>query len=95
MVEIRKGMYDLSQTGIIANKRLQAHLCRYGYFPCPYNPGLYRHKILDTTFTLVVDDFGIKYTDKANTLHLINCLRSLYTVTIDWLESLYIGITLN
>ena len=68
---------------------------RYGYFPCPYTLGLYKHKILDTTFTLEVDDFVMKYTSKADALHLINCLRSLCTVTADWSGFLYIGITLD
>ena len=95
MVEIRKGIYGLPQAGIITNKRLQTHLYQHGYFTCPHTPGLYKYKILDTTFKFVVDDFGIKYTSKANALHLIHCLRSLYTVTIDWSGFLYIGINLD
>ena len=95
MVEIRKGIYGLPQAGIITNKRLQAHLYRHGYFPCPHTLGLYKYKSLDTTFTFVVDNFGIRYTSKANALHLIHCLRSLYIVTIDWSGFLYIGINLD
>ena len=56
---------------------------------------LFKYKYLDTAFTLVVDNFGIKYSSKANALHLNNYLRCLYKITTDWSESLYIGITLD
>ena len=39
-VEIRKGMYDLPQAGILANKLLQKNLAQFGYFPCKHTPGL-------------------------------------------------------
>ena len=56
---------------------------------------MYKHAILDTAFTLVVDDFGMKYTSKKNALHLLNCLRQLYTLATDWTDELYIGLTLR
>ena len=95
MAEIRRGIYDLPQVDIIANKRLQGNLHRHGYSLCPHIPGLYKHQILDTTFRLVVDDFGIQYTSKAIVLNLINCKWSLYIVYTHWSGSLFIGITLD
>lgn len=62
MVEIRKEMYGLPQAGIIANKRLLVYLYQHGYIPCPHNPGLFKYNILDTMFTVVVDNFDIKST---------------------------------
>ena len=95
LVEIRKGMYGLPQAGLIAQKRLNAHLLKFGYKKCEHTPGLYAHTTLATTFTLVVDDFGIKYCSKDDTLHLLTCLRALYEITTDWTGSLYIGFTLQ
>jgi len=61
-VEITKGMYGLPQAGRIANDRLTAFLAPYGYAPVPITPGLWKHASRDVTFSLVVDDFGVKYT---------------------------------
>ena len=45
-------------------------------------PGLWRHKTRPILFSLVVNDFGIKYKGKQHALHLINAieqtLRILY-----------------
>ena len=64
MVEIRKGMYGLPQAGLLAQQRLNAHLLKLGYTKCTHTPDLYTHHTRPTTFTLVVDDFGIKYNSK-------------------------------
>ena len=64
MVETRKGMYGLPQAGLLAQQRLNAHLLKFGYNKCTHTPGLYTHHTRPTTFTLVVDDFGMKYHSK-------------------------------
>ena len=47
-------------------------------------------------FTLVVDDFGIKYIGKEHANHLIGILRRKYTaVATDWKGKLYCSITLK
>jgi hypothetical protein len=94
LVEIRKGMYGLPQAGILANDRLQAHLATAGYHPVKHTPGLYRHATRPITFTLVVDDFGVKYVGREHAEHLIATLRALYTITTDWDGALYLGMTL-
>jgi hypothetical protein len=95
LVEIRKGMYGLPQAGILANERLQKHLAASGYTPTPHTPGLYRHHTRPISFSLVVDDFGVKYVGREHAEHLIDTLRSLYTVTEDWTGTLYLGMTLH
>lgn len=89
MVEIRKGMYGLSHAGILANVRLQKHLVANGYTAAVNTPGLFHHTTRPLTFSLVVDDSGIKYGSTANADHLIA------TVTIDWTGALYCGLTLD
>ena len=94
-VEIRKGMYGLPQSGRIANDRLIKFLAPHGYAPVPITPGLWKHKDRSTTFTLVVDDFGIKYTNQADADHLITTLKLLYSVSVDWTGAKYCGIQLT
>ena len=92
--EIKKGMYGLPHAGKIANERLVKHLAPYGYAPVKHTPGLWRHHTRSITFTLVVDDFGIKYTDSADVHHLQQALRQQYDITTDMTGTLYCGLTL-
>jgi hypothetical protein len=94
-VEIRKGMYGLPQAGLLANKLLQERLATHGYEPVTHTHGLWRHKTRPITFSLVVDDFGVKYVGKENADHLLNTLRQYYPTTADWDGELYCGITLK
>jgi hypothetical protein len=60
-MEIQKGMYGLKEASILAFEQIKAHLALHGYTPMAFTPGLWKHKTRRTTFTLAVDDFGIKY----------------------------------
>ena len=46
-------------------------------------------------FTLVVDDFGVKYVGEEHALHLKAALEEGYTLTTEWEGKRYIGITLD
>ncbi len=46
-------------------------------------------------FTLVNDDFGVKYTNRDDADHLMNTLKKLYTVSVDWTADKYRGIQLD
>ena len=94
-MEIRRGMYGLPQSGILANKLLKERLAKDGYFELPHTPGLFKHESRPVWFTLTVDDFGIKYIGKEHALHLIATLKKHYEVEIDWEGSLYCGISLD
>ena len=93
--EARKGIYGLKEAGLLAFKHLVTNLKPHGYEPMPFTPGLWRHITRPTTFTLCVDDFGVKYfsTDDAN--HLITAIQTNYDTTIDWSGSLYCGLNLE
>jgi hypothetical protein len=95
LVEISPGMYGLPQAGILAYDQLVCHLSTYGYAPCPHTPGMWSHTTRDIPFFLVVDDFGIIYTNKTDAMHLLTALQQLYVVTTDWSGSLYLGMTLT
>jgi len=93
--EIRKGMYGLKEAGIIAYKHLVKNLLPYGYAPLKHTPGIWRHKHRRTTFTLCVDDFGIKYFSRDDAEHLIDALHANYECTIDWDGNTYCGMNLD
>jgi hypothetical protein len=94
-IKVCRGMYGLPQGGLIAQEQLEKRLNEHGYFQDQYVPGLWHHKHRPIKFTLVVDDFGVKYCGKQHAEHLVNVLREFYTVTEDWTGSKYIGITLD
>ncbi|KAL7479933.1 hypothetical protein ACHAW6_007838 [Cyclotella cf. meneghiniana] len=94
-IEIRRAMYGLPQAGMLANKLLKQCLAKHGYYKVAHTPGLWKHISRPISFTLVVDDFGIKYIGKEHANHLLNALKEHYTLDIDWEGKLYCGISLN
>ena len=94
-IEIQKGMPGLKQAGRIAQDRLVNHLAKYRYAPVACTPSLWKHRTRNFAFTLVVDDFGIKYVDKNHLDHLLNAIRDQYSVTVDMTGSKYLGLTLE
>lgn len=94
-VEIRKAIYGLPQAGILANKLLKKRLRPEGYYEVAHTPGLWKHVTRPICFTLVVDDFGVKYTGEEHAQHLIKALQKTYKISIDWTGSLYCGISLD
>jgi hypothetical protein len=94
-IEIRKGMYGLKQAGLLANQLLQTRLAPFGYYPARYTPGLWLHKTQPISFTLVVDDFTVKYVGKHHADHLQNALLRTYELTTDWTATVNSGMTLK
>jgi hypothetical protein len=94
-IEIRKGMYGLKQSGLLANQLLQTRLAPFGYYPERHTPGLWLHKTRPISFTIVVDDFAVKYVGKKHAEHLRNALLRTYELTTDWRATVYSGMTLN
>ena len=88
-LEIQKGMPGLKQAGRISNDRLKSHLAHFGFAPVPITLALWKHATKPIIFSLVVDDFGVKYIVKENADHLIQDLQKLYTISIDWTGSLF------
>jgi hypothetical protein len=96
-IETRKGMYGLKQAGLLANQLLQTRLAPFGYYPAQHTPGLWLHKTRPISFTLVVDDFAVKYVGKQHAEHLQNALLKTYELTTDWTATatVYSGMTLK
>ena len=60
-MQIEQGIYRLPQAGKLANKLLRKHLAPHGYYELPHILGLWEHINKPIHFSLVVDDFGVKY----------------------------------
>jgi hypothetical protein len=88
-------MYGLPQSWLIANELLEKRLNKHGYWQSKLVPGLWQHDTHPIQFTLVVDDFGIKYVGKEHAMHLKKVLKLHYKLTCNWMGTRYIGITLD
>ena len=93
--EVSKGIYGLPHAGKLANEKLVAVLATAGYREAKNTPCLFINDKNDVKFTLVVDDFGVKYTNKADVEELIATLQSTYELHIDWKGGKYVGMTLQ
>ena len=58
-------------------------------------PGLWKHISRPISFTLVVEDFGIKYVGREHVDHLIGVLKQQYKLAEDWKGELYCRIKLK
>jgi hypothetical protein len=89
-------MYGLKQAGLIANQLLEKRLAKYGFAPTKHTHGLWRHETRPIQFALVVDDFGIEYTNKADAQYLLDALdHHNEAVSKDWNGSIFCGISLK
>ena len=73
--QIQKGMYGLAEAGILANQLLSSRLERACYYQCQFTSSLWRHTWRPITFTLVVDDFGVKFEGECHANHLKKVLE--------------------
>jgi hypothetical protein len=94
-IEIRKGMYGLKQSGLLANQLLQTRLNPFGYYPARHTQGLWLHKTRPISFTLVVDGFTVKYIGKQHAEHLQNALLRTYELATECTATVYSGMTLE
>jgi hypothetical protein len=88
-------MYSLPQSGLIANKLLEKRLNEHGYWQSKLVPGLWRHDTRPILFTLVVDNFGVKYVGEQHAMHLKKVLELHYKLICNWMGTPYIEITLD
>jgi hypothetical protein len=88
-------MYGLKQAGLLSNQLLQTRLAPFGYYPARHTPGLWLHENQPISFSLVVDDFAVKYVGKQHADYLRNALLKTYELTMDWNVTVYSGITLK
>ena len=94
-VKIQKGMYGLPNAGLIAQELLEKRLNAAGYHQSKLTPGFWTHKWRPVSFSLVVDDFGVKYVGKQHAQHLIDTINANYETSHEWEGARYIGLTID
>jgi hypothetical protein len=94
-IRAKRSMYGLPQAGLLANKLLEKRLNKHRYRQRKVVPGLWKHNTRPIQFTLVVNDFGVKYVGKEHAQHLKNALEEHYKLMCDQTGKQYIGITLD
>jgi hypothetical protein len=93
--EIRKGMYGLPQAGIIAQELLAKRLKEHGYSQSETTPGLWKHEWRPIMFSLVVDDFGVKYVGEEHAQHLLKTIQKYYQCSVEKEGERYCGLTIK
>jgi hypothetical protein len=88
-------MYGHPFAGRGANTALVAHLLEHNFVQDSNIPCLFTHRTRCISFTLVVDDFGVKYNNLADFNFLVDCLKSKYDLHVDLTGSKYVGVRLD
>ncbi len=88
-------MYCLPQAGIIAQQLLEKWLQQHGYHQSTTTPGLYKQETQPVSFTLVVNDFEVKYVGKENTQHLQDTVQQFYKFLHSWDGKQYCGLIIK
>jgi hypothetical protein len=94
-IKIQKGMYGLPQAGILAQELLEKRLNKHAYLQSPITPGLWQHNFHPISFTLCIDDFGIKYVGREHAEHLSGILKEHYKSYQDWSSARYLGMNID
>jgi hypothetical protein len=63
--------------------------------PTQHTHGLWKHDTRRVSFSLVVDDFGVKYVGREHAEHLMACINKNYEIYSNWKGSAYCGLTLE
>ena len=87
-------MYGIKQLACIDFDNLVKLLALHRYFPVWKSPGLWKHQIRSTVFTLCVDGFSIKANSMEDADHLINSIRKYFNFSIDRGGQNYLDLTL-
>jgi hypothetical protein len=93
--EIRQGMYGLPQAGIIAQELLAKRLKEHGYLQSKTMPGLWKHEWRPIIFSLVINDFGVKYVGKEHAQHLLQTVKKYHKCSLEEEGEQYCGLTIK
>jgi hypothetical protein len=88
-------MYGLPQASILVNELLQRNLAKDGYRPMTHTHGLWTYDTRPISFSLVVDNFGVKYVGREHAEHLMACIKKKYNISSDRNGTAYCDLTLD
>ena len=95
LFRVDKSMYGHPAAGRLANEDLVALLASDGYIQYANIPCFSSHVASPISFTLVVHDFGVKYTNKAGPHALVATLEKKYEVKTDITGGKYGAVSLD
>lgn len=61
----------------------------------PHTTSLWGHNKSNLMCTLVINNFGVWYTNKNNAKYLLAALQDLYPITVNWSGTKYLSLTLE
>ena len=67
----------------------------FGYHPVQHTPVIWVHDSIKTIFSLVVENFCVKYFSIEDADHFFKAFGYKYLITVDMAETVYIGIKLE
>jgi hypothetical protein len=88
-------MYGLPQAGILAHRLLEQRLNEQGYQQSQVTLGLWKHLLRPISFTLWVNNFGVKYVGQEHAKHLLQVLNMHYKCSQHWDSKKYLGMDIN
>jgi hypothetical protein len=94
-IKVQKGMYGLPQAGILAHRLLEQRLNEHGYQQSQVTLGLWKHPLRPISFTLCVDNFGVKYIGQEHAEHLLHILNMHYKCSQDWDSKKYLSMDID
>ncbi len=93
--KICQGMYGLPQVVIIAQELLAKRQNEQGYTQSKTTPRLRTHEWRPITFSLIVDDFGVKYIGEEHAQYLLQMVQKYYTRLFETGGERYCGLTIK
>jgi hypothetical protein len=94
-ISIQKGMCGLPQTCILAKELLQRNLDKMVIDRHHTHMTCGPRTLFTISFSLVVDDFGVKYVGREHAEHLMTCIKKHYNISSNWKGGAYCGLTLD
>ncbi len=79
-----KGIYNPHKVDVLVQNLLEESLGKNGYKQSQFTSGLWTHEWFSICFSLVVDNFGVKYVQKEHADHLVSVIHEHYEITMDW-----------
>jgi hypothetical protein len=88
-------MYGLPKAGMIAQELLAKRLKEHGYTQSKTTSALWKHEWRPITFSLIVNNFGVKYVGKEHTQHLLQMVQTYYKCSFEKEGQRYCGLTIK
>jgi hypothetical protein len=90
-----KCLYGHAVAGRLSNKELVKLLKTAGYYESDLVPCLFKHETRPISFSLIVDDLGVKYVNNEDIQHLIDAISPRWKVKLNATGNRYIGMNLK